>query len=56
MFAVGQVYVAMSRATSWETIDMLSFDFEQIKILNAAIKEYHRLSQVHSAGLQSLLS
>ena len=54
MFAEGQVYVAMSRATSWETIDMLSFDCEQIKIPNAAIKEYYRLNQVHSAGSQSL--
>ena len=54
MFAEGQVYVAMSRATSWETIDMLSFDCEQIKSPNAAIKEYYRLNQVHSAGLQSL--
>jgi ATP-dependent exoDNAse (exonuclease V) alpha subunit len=55
MFAVSQIYVAMSRATSWETIYILSFDYEQIKIPDAALKEYYRLNQLHSAGLQSLL-
>ena len=54
IFAEGQVYVAMSRTTSWNTIDILSFDFNQIKVPTAALQEYNRLMQIHSAGLQSL--
>jgi hypothetical protein len=55
MFAEGQVYMAMSRAPPWEMIDVLSFDYKQIKVPTAALKEYHRLNQMHSAGIQSLL-
>ena len=38
MFAEGQVYVAMSRASSWNSLSILSFDFDQIKIPIACIK------------------
>ena len=51
IFAEGQVYVAMSRATSWNMIDILFFDYNQIKVPMAALQEYNRLTQIHSKSL-----
>jgi hypothetical protein len=32
MFAPGLIYVAMSRAPSWDQLDILSFDFKWIEM------------------------
>src|SRR5215213_4053735 len=32
MFATGQIYVVMSGAPSWDSLDILSFDFDCIKV------------------------
>jgi len=54
IFAEGQVYVAMSRATSWKTIRILSFDHKYLKCPTAALEEYKRLNIIHARGLRSL--
>jgi hypothetical protein len=43
MFAYGQTYVAMSRATSWKNLDITYFDLNSIKVDKNVIKEYERL-------------
>ena len=40
MFANGQAYVAMSRATSWQNLDIIYFDLNSIKADKKMIKEY----------------
>ena len=52
MFAAGQIYVAMSRATSWDSIYLLSFDTECLKIDEDVVKEYKRLNELNKKGLQ----
>src|SRR5688572_1383087 len=45
MFAPGQIYVAMSRASSWKSLDILSFDFDCLKVVDVdVINEYKRLN------------
>ncbi len=39
MFAVGQAYVAMSQATSWQNLEIHSFDQNAIKVDNAMLLE-----------------
>ena len=56
MFAEGQVYVAMSWATSLDKLHILEFDYSQLKVSRAALKEYKRLEVVNNNGLQSLQS
>lgn len=55
IFAPGQAYVAMSRATSWDTLDILSFDFSSVKTDPSVITEYARLSELNRKGLNSIL-
>jgi ATP-dependent DNA helicase PIF1 len=43
MFACGQVYVAFSRATSWENLDLYAFEEDQIHIDQEVITENQRL-------------
>ena len=43
MFACGQVYVAFSRATSWENLDLYAFEENQIHIDQEVIIENQRL-------------
>src|SRR3954451_24776850 len=43
MFADGQAYIAMSRATSWQNLDITYFDLISIKTDKKMIKEYERL-------------
>ncbi len=45
MFAVGQAYVAMSRATSWQNLEIRSFDQNAIKVDNAMLLELNRLQE-----------
>ena len=45
MFADGQAYVAMSRATSWQNIEIQSFNPDAIKVDNEMITELNRLQQ-----------
>ena len=51
MFAPGQAYVAMSRAPSWDSLDILNFDFSCIKANDSVIREYARLNSVNREGL-----
>jgi ATP-dependent exoDNAse (exonuclease V) alpha subunit len=46
MFAPGQIYVAMSRAPSWNSITVTSFDFNSLKVDDDVIKEYRRLNDL----------
>ena len=54
MFAEGQVYVAMSRAPSLEKLQILDFDYSQLKISRVVLEEYKRLEAVSIDGLQKL--
>ena len=45
MFAKGQAYVAMSRATSWQNIEIRSFNPDAIKVDNEMLAELDRLQQ-----------
>jgi len=51
MFANGQAYVAMSRATSWQILDITYFDLVSIKTDKKMIKEYERLLEVNRTKL-----
>jgi len=55
MFANGQAYVAMSRATSWENLDITYFDLISIKTDKKMIKEYERLVEINRTKLQNYL-
>jgi len=43
MFANGQAYVAMSRATSWENLEIRSFNPDAIKVDKNMLSELSRL-------------
>ena len=45
MFANGQAYVAMSRAKSWENLEIRSFNQDAIKVDNDMLLELNRLQQ-----------
>ncbi|GBC12415.2 PIF1-like helicase domain-containing protein [Rhizophagus irregularis DAOM 181602=DAOM 197198] len=45
MFAHGQSYVAISRATSWENLEIQSFDPNAIKVDDAMLSELNRLQE-----------
>ena len=55
IFAEGQVYVAMSRATSLDKLRILNFDYSKLKVSKAALKEYKRLEMVNRDGLRNLM-
>src|SRR4051794_32303201 len=55
MFADGQAYVAMSRATSWQNLDITYFDLISIKTDKKMIKEYERLLELNRTKLQNYL-
>jgi len=54
IFATGQVYVAMSRAPSWEALDIITFDFSAIKTDPAIAREYARLNHLYERGLNKM--
>ena len=45
MFANGQSYVAMSRAKSWQNLEIRSFNPDAIKVDNEMLAELDRLQQ-----------
>jgi hypothetical protein len=45
MFANGQAYVAMSRAKSWQNLEIRSFNPDAIKVDNKMLQELNRLQQ-----------
>ncbi|GBB84746.1 hypothetical protein RclHR1_11310003 [Rhizophagus clarus] len=55
MFAYGQTYVTMSRATSWQTLDITYFDLISIKANKKMIKEYERLQEENRTKLRKYL-
>jgi len=55
MFANGQAYVAMSRATSWQNLDITHFDITSIKADKEVIKEYERLLKQNRIIMQKYL-
>jgi ATP-dependent DNA helicase PIF1 len=55
MFANGQAYVAMSRASSWQNLDITHFDITSIKADKKMIKEYERLLEQNRTMLQKYL-
>ena len=54
MFASGQIYVAMSRASSWKSLDILSFDFDCLKVDVNVVNEYKRLNFLNQKGLKEM--
>ncbi|CAG8703810.1 3981_t:CDS:2, partial [Ambispora leptoticha] len=56
IFAPEQAYVAMSRATSWNNLDILSFEFDTVKTDHTVISEYARLAELNRKGLNQLTS
>ena len=56
MFAPGQVYVAMSRVPSWDSLRILDFDLSNIKTDQSVIQEYARLKNVNQRGLGQLIN
>ena len=54
MFVPGQIYVAMSRASSWKSLDILSFDFDCLKVDVDVINEYKRLNFLNQKGLKEM--
>ena len=55
MFANGQAYVGMNRATSWQNLDITHFDLNSIKTDKKMIKEYERLLEENRTKLQKYL-
>ncbi|CAG8468233.1 10543_t:CDS:2 [Diversispora eburnea] len=54
LFAEGQAYVAMSRATSWQNLRIINFDYKYLISPKAALNEYKRLNIIHARGLLNL--
>ena len=46
MFANGQAYIAMSRAKSWQNLEILSFNPDAIKVDNSMLVELNRLQHL----------
>ena len=55
MFANGQSYVAMSRVSSWQDLDITYFDLTSIKTDKKMIKEYEQLVEENRIKLQKYL-
>ena len=56
IFAKGQAYVAMSRAPSWDKLEITSFNINSIKADQYALKEYERLQEVYDKKIGNYLS
>ena len=50
MFAPGQIYVAMSRSPSCNSMDVFDFDFDSLKVGRSVINEYKRLKLLNEKG------
>jgi len=55
MFAYGQAYVALSRAPSWSSLDITSFNPAYIKSDPAVINEYEQLISLYNNGLNNFI-
>ena len=55
MFAPGQIYVAMSRAPSWDSLDLLDFKLDCLKVDRDVVAEYKRLNSLYQRGLKEIL-
>ena len=55
IFAEGQVYVALSRVNSLDKLQILKFDYSQVKCSKEAVNEYKRLGKVNGDGLSKFL-
>ena len=51
IFSPGQAYVALSRCTSWENLQIISFDKNAIITDQSMIQEYNRLKEKISIPL-----
>ena len=49
MFANGQAYVAMSRAKSWQNVEIRSFNPDAIKVDKEMLIELNRLQQKYDS-------
>ena len=54
MFAPGQIYVAMSRSPSWNSMDIFDFDFDSLKVNKNVVNEYRRLRMLNKKGLMEM--
>ena len=55
MFAPGQIYVAMSRSPSWNSMDIFDFDFDSLKVDRSVINEYKRLKLLNEKSLMEMI-
>src|SRR5581483_3399060 len=56
IFAYGQAYIAMSRSSSWDKLDITSFDISSIKTDKCVLEEYDRLQEIYNKNIKSFLS
>ena len=56
MFAPGQSYVAISRAKTWDSLNLISLDREAIKTDKEIIEEYQRLQHKYNHLITSFKS
>jgi ATP-dependent exoDNAse (exonuclease V) alpha subunit len=56
IFAPGQAYVAMSRAPSWEKLQITSFNINAIKSDQHVLKEYERLQNKYNKNIANFAS
>ena len=55
IFAEDQVYVTLSRVNSLDKLQILKFDYSQVKCSKEAVNEYKRLRKVNGDGLSKFL-
>src|SRR6266511_2223913 len=53
MFAIGQAYVAISYAKTWDSLTLTALDYNSIKTDEQIIKEYHRLQEKYNELISS---
>ena len=51
IFALGQAYVAMSKAPSWEKLQITSFNINAIKLDQHVLNEYGRLQNKYNKNI-----
>ena len=56
MFAPGQGYVAISRAKTWDSINIIALDRNAIKTDEQVIKEYERLQKEYDKLKSSFIA
>ena len=56
IFAKGQAYVAMSQVSSWNKLQITSFDINLIKSDKHVLKEYERLEKLYNKKITQYTS